>query len=134
MELQEFRIVHSKLIEQYQFIEFHLEGIFGLIGDGNFEELTHRVMNDTMGELIRKVRFILKEKKINLLSKEDYAILDEIRDDRNYWCHSCYIEMKVKMDDTKVQKRIGSINDDLNKVESMNDKLINVFKTIQEKY
>lgn len=134
MELQEFRILHSKLIEQYQFIEFHLEGIFGLIGDGNFEELTHRVMNDTMGELIRKVRFILKEKKIDLLSKQDYSILDEIRDDRNYWCHSCYIEMKVKMDDVKVQKRIGSIKDDLNKVETMNDILINVFNTLKEKY
>ena len=42
--------------------------------------------------------------------------------------------MKVKMDDVKVQKRIGSIKDDLNKVETMNDILINVFNTLKEKY
>ena len=92
MDNKEFRIYHSKLIEQYQFIEWHLEGIFGLLENGDFEELTHRVENDAMGELIRKVRFLVKEYKYNdIITKNDFESLDKIRDDRNYYCHENYL-------------------------------------------
>ena len=74
MTINEFRINHSKIIEQYQLIEWHLEGIFGLLEFGDFDELTHRVENDAMGELIRKVRFLIKENKIDYLTKEDFSI------------------------------------------------------------
>lgn len=128
MTIEEFRIKHSMLIEQYQFIEFHLEGIFGLLEDGDFEELTKRVINDTMGELIRKVRFLIKEKKLDYLNFDDFKILDDIRDDRNYWCHSCYLEMKV------AKKKIQNIDSDLKKVTSMNQKLKDTFITIKNKH
>lgn len=127
MQLKDFRSIHSKLIEQYQLIEYHLEGIFGIAGNGDFEELTHRVENDTMGELIRKVRFIVKEKKYDFLSKEDFAILDEIRDARNYWCHQCYLDIKDKNFD-----KIGSLNDDLKKTSDMNQKLRETFTKIKD--
>ena len=74
MDIKEFRVKHSELVEQYQFIEFHLEGLFAIMqNDGdNFVELAHRVENDAMGELIRKVRFLIKEKKHqDLLTKND---------------------------------------------------------------
>lgn len=125
MKLDEFRVCHSKLIEQYQLIEWHLEGIFGLIGDGDFEELTHRVENDAMGELIRKVRFLVREKKIQELSKEDFSILDDIRDDRNYWCHSNFLD--IHDDLAKYSKQEERIESDLAKTIKMNDKLAQTF-------
>ena len=36
MELDEFRIKHSLLIEQYQYIELHLEGIYACICKSGF--------------------------------------------------------------------------------------------------
>ena len=125
MDNKEFRIYHSKLIEQYQFIEWHLEGIFGLLENGDFEELTHRVENDTMGELIRKVRFLIKENKITYLDKQDFAILDEIRDDRNFWCHSNFLD--IHSDPELLRKQCQRIVSDLDKTTKMNDKLTQVF-------
>lgn len=128
MEIEVFRVNHSRIIEQYQLIEWHLEGIFGLLEQGDFEELTHRVENDTMGELIRKVRFLIKENNVSLLSKEDFSILDDIRDDRNYWCHSCFLDVNdnpVKYGE--IAKRLLS---NLDKVIGMNDKLEEVFKEL----
>lgn len=128
MEIETFRINHSRIIEQYQLIEWHLEGIFGLLEHGDFEELTHRVENDTMGELIRKVRFLIRENKLDLLTKEDFSILDDIRDDRNYWCHSCFLDVNDNPDKYgEIGKRLLS---NLNKSIEMNDKLEEVFKEI----
>lgn len=128
MEIEVFRVNHSRIIEQYQLIEWHLEGIFGLLEQGDFEELTHRVENDTMGELIRKVRFLIKENKVSLLSKEDFSILDDIRDDRNYWCHSCFLDVNDNPEKYgEIAKRLLS---NLDKVIGMNDKLEEVFKEL----
>ena len=127
MKMEEFRIIHSKLIEQFQLIEYHLEGLFGLVGDGEFEELTKRVENDTMGELIRKVRFVFINKKIDLLNKDDFALLDEIRDARNYWCHQCYLDIK----DRKPIKKYEDIKTELEKVSNMNQKLRDTFSKLK---
>ena len=129
MDNQEFRINHSQIIEEYQFIEWHLEGIFGLLEYGNFEELTHRVENDAMGELIRKVRFLVKENKVSCLNKEDFATLDEIRDDRNFWCHSNFLDIH---DDSKSYiDQLTRIKKDLDKVHKMNDKLTQAFLSLK---
>lgn len=133
MELDKFRIKHSKIIEQYQLIEYHLEGIFGLLEEGDFEELTHRVENDAMGELIRKVRFLDKETNCVYLEKEDFSILDNIRDDRNYWSHESYLELMQNFD--KIDRMYQRLTDNLKTVENMNDKLTNAFRKIsKDKY
>ncbi len=131
MDINEYRILHSKIIEQYQFIEFHLEGLFALIqnnGD-DFEELAKRVENDAMGELIRKVRFLVKEKSLsNVITKNDFYNLEKIRDDRNYYCHENFLN---NITDNYQTKRTTTINQDLEFVTNMNSKLKEIFKNIK---
>lgn len=133
MNLNEYRIFHSQIIEQYQLVEFHLEGLFALIvNDGNnFEQLARRVENDAMGELIRKVRFLVKEYKYNdIITKNDFELLDKIRDDRNYYCHENFLENKT---DNYKSNRKTSIKDDLDVAVKMNNKLVDAFKQIKTK-
>lgn len=132
MELNEYRILHSQIIEQYQLIEFHLEGLFALLeGKGNnFEELARRVENDAMGELIRKVRFLIKEYKMfDIITKEDFKILDTIRDDRNYYCHENFLENRI---DNYTSHRSSSIENDLDTVTKMNIALRKAFEVIRK--
>lgn len=129
MDNKEFRIYHANLIEQYQMIEHDLEGLYGLLDKGSFDELTKRVENDTMGELIRKVRFLIKECKENLLSSSDFDNLENIRNDRNYWCHSCYLDL---LKDNSIFNNLSDrLKDDYTKAYNMNLKLRNVFKRIK---
>ena len=133
MEINEYRILHSQIIEQYQLIEFHLEGLFALMqGQGNnFEELAHRVENDAMGELIRKVRFLVKEYKYqDIITKQDFSDLDKIRNDRNYYCHENFLENKV---DNYKSNRKYNIKQDLQNAKDINDKLKTAFKKISIK-
>lgn len=132
MELDEYRILHSKIIEQYQLIEFHLEGLFALMqNDGdNFLELARRVENDAMGELIRKVRFLVKEKNFKeVVTKEDFSNLERIRDDRNYYCHENFLNNISK---NYTSNRKTTINQDLDFVTNVNCKLKEAFSIIKK--
>lgn len=134
MEVKEYRINHSKIIEEYQFIEFHLEGLFALMqGKGNdFKELAHRVENDAMGELIRKVKFLVREYKYDdILTKQDFKTLDKIREDRNYYCHENFLKTIF---DNKNNPKSFSIEEDLNRAMQMNETLKLAFNRIQNKY
>lgn len=128
MNIVEFQIKHSEIIKQYQFIEHDLEGIFGLLEHGNFEELTHRVENDTMGELIRKVKFLIKENKVNYLDKNDFNILEQIRYNRNYWAHQCYLD--IHEEKNKYDEIAKRLTNELKVAEDMNAKLRSIFVRI----
>lgn len=129
MENNEFRIYHANIIEQYQMIEHDLEGLYGLLDFGSFKELTSRVENDTMGELIRKVRFLINKKEINYLSKEDFSNLEDIRNDRNYWCHECYLD--ILKDNERYNSISNRLKKDYAKAFKMNILLRETFKKLK---
>ena len=93
MVLKEFRITHSTLIEHYQFIEAHLEGIYAAISDKPFFLGLQEVERDSLGGVIREIKDLEREKKIKIFSEEEHAALRKIVERRNYWCHCCYCDM-----------------------------------------
>ena len=93
MDLKEFRIAHSTLIEHYQFIEAHLEGIYAAVSDKAFLDGIREIEKDSLGGVVRELRELEKGKKLRILSEEEYVQLRQIIDRRNYWCHCCYFDM-----------------------------------------
>ena len=93
MVLKEFRITHSTLIEHYQFIEAHLEGIYAAVSGKPFAEGIRDVEKDSLGGVVREIRDLEREKKIRVFTEEEYAQLRQIIERRNFWCHCCYFEM-----------------------------------------
>jgi hypothetical protein len=93
MVLKEFRITHSTLIEHYQFIEAHLEGIYAAISEKSFSDGLKEVEKDSLGGVVREIRELERDKKIRVFTEEEYAQLRQIIERRNFWCHCCYFEM-----------------------------------------
>ena len=93
MDLNNFRIFHSTLIEHYQFIEAHLEGIYAAVSGKSFADGLREVERDSLGGVVREIKELEREKKILIFTGEEYDRLREIIDRRNYWCHCCYFEM-----------------------------------------
>lgn len=89
----EFRVMHSQLIEYFQYIEFHMKAICAdLLADEQkswFEHLND-YESDSLGTMLREIRSLQVEKKVNLLTQEDLDTLEEMRKTRNYWVHQCF--------------------------------------------
>lgn len=97
MVLKDFRITHSTLIEHYQFIEAHLEGIYAAISDKPFHIGVQEVEKGSLSGAIREIRELEKEKNITIFTEDEYAQLRQIVERRNFWCHCCYFEMSFDL-------------------------------------
>ena len=97
MVLKEFRITHSTLIEHYQFIEAHLDGIYAAISDKPFMDGIKEVERDSLSGVIREIREVEKEKNIKVFTDDTYKQLRKITERRNFWCHSCYFELSFDL-------------------------------------
>ena len=93
MVLNEFRILHSTLIEHYQFIEAHLEGIYAAVSEKPFAIGIQEVEKDSLGGVVREIKDLEREKKIKIFTEDEYNHLRAIIERRNFWCHCCYFEM-----------------------------------------
>ena len=92
MTLEEYRIRHSTLIEQYQWIEFDLEGLFAFISGDPFHEAIQEIEKDSIGGVVREIKKIEEERGIQVFFDSEYEELDQIRQRRNFWSHACYTE------------------------------------------
>ena len=93
MVLNEFRILHSTLIEHYQFIEAYLESIYASVSDKPFVIGLQEVEKDSLGGVVREIQDLEREKKIKIFTEDEYNHLRGIIERRNFWCHCCYFEM-----------------------------------------
>ena len=116
MTLEEYRIRHSMLIEQYQWIEFDLEGLCAAISDEPFCEAIREIERDSIGGVVREIRRIEKEKNITIFSEDEYQELDMLRERRNFWSHACYTEAYDK--NTGVPRNAQMLSTDFEKAES----------------
>ena len=128
MVLKEFRITHSTLIEHYQFIEAHPEGIYAAISDKSFSEGIKDVEKDSLSGVVREIQDAEKQKGINVFTTDDYKQLRHIIDRRNFWCHSCYFELSFDrktggLSKVRDEKKLLT---DLQEAELWREKLYNI--------
>lgn len=91
--MDKLRILHSSIIEQYQFIEFHLEGIYALMCGKSFADGLEDVEKHNLRRLIAEVALLKDKNGSPLFAPSEYAAFNSLCDRRNYWCHDCYTKM-----------------------------------------
>lgn len=121
MTLEEYRIKHSMLIEQYQWIEFDLESLYAAISEQPFCEALREIEKDSIGGVVREIKKIEREKNIVVFSQDEYQELDRLRERRNFWSHVCYTEAYDK--NTGAPRNASMLLTDLKKAESVLERL-----------
>ena len=121
MTLEEYRIKHSMLIEQYQWIEFDLEGLYAALSEEPFCKAIREIEKDSIGGIIREIKKIEREKNIVVFSGDEYQKLDHIRERRNFWSHVCYTEAYDKSTGTPQNAKM--LSSDLEEAESVLERL-----------
>lgn len=131
MKLEEFRIKHSALIEQYQFIELHLEGIYAAVSGKDFISALDDVELSNIGKLVFEIQKIENQTNISVIPIEVYNRIDESRLRRNYWCHNCFVDMAFKPNgDPQKEKDISTLKRDLREAEELREILFEIKRSI----
>ena len=131
MTIEEYRIRHSMLIEQYQWIEFDLEGLFAFICGEPFHEAIQEIEKDSIGGVVREIKKIEEERNIVVFFDSEYEELDQIRQRRNFWSHACYTESR---DQQGVPKNADMLSQDLAIAEHFLSRLRQIKDLFAEQY
>ena len=72
MNLEKFRMTHSLLIEHYQFIEAHLEGIYAAVCGKPLLEGLKDVEKDGLSGILGDILRVEREKKIDVFMRKSF--------------------------------------------------------------
>ena len=121
MVLYEFRMAHSTVMEHYQFIEMHLEGIYAVLsGKGLYDGLKD-VEKYSINKVVKMVQEQEKRHKKRVISDSEYKDLESVCLRRNFWVHNCYTDMIFdrKTGYPKREADIKQLNHDMREAEQM---------------
>lgn len=125
MDLRDFRLMHSELVEHYQFIEFHLEGIYAaLCGDGFCEGLS-QVEAHSISRLMKAIRKLEEDRGAPVLTESQWQELAQVNARRNFWCHECYVNLSfdVKTGGLRNISDLRQLVEDRNRASGLRDLL-----------
>lgn len=127
MTLEKFRIMHSSLIEHYQFIEAHLEGIYASLSGKSLIAGLKDVEKDSMNHIIKQIKILEKQNSFSVFTDDEYMQLQHILRRRNFWCHNCYYDLVFdrKTGDLQKVEVVQSMLHDLQVAETWRDALFN---------
>lgn len=128
MTLEKFRIMHSELIEHYQFVEMHMEAICAYLSGKPFIQGLEDVETSNIAHLVREIKKYEKEKNVSVFSADDYDRIEAMRIRRNFWCHDCYTKMvfDAKTRGPKREKDRKALIDDTLEARDLREKLFQI--------
>ncbi len=104
-----FKMIHSELIQQVQCIEHDLKLIYAAMRKGNFQSNLKSLHKANLGKIARELEDLDYSDDCPELSEDDYEIIDEIRNIRNYWCHQCYLDFVYIQDNRQREQEFQRI-------------------------
>lgn len=125
MNLSEFRTAHSIVMEHYQFIEMHLEGIYAALSGRSFYEGLKEVERYNISRIIIMIQEQERRNNKRVILDSEYEDLKSIYQRRNFWTHSCYTNMVFdwKTGGPKKEADIRQLYQDTREAEQMRDLL-----------
>ena len=109
MTRDDFKLIHSELIQQVQCIEYNLKVIYAAMKSGNIENNYKSLHGANLGIIARELKDLDYSDGFPELTEKDYETIDEIRYIRNYWCHQCYVDFVYIQDDVQRERTFQKI-------------------------
>ena len=109
MTKDKFKLIHSELIMQVQCIEHDLKLIYAGMHRGDFDKNLDMLEKANLGTVIKKLKDLDYSDGKPDLSEQDYALLEQIREIRNYWCHQCYLDYTYIQDDYQRERKFQQV-------------------------
>ena len=105
------------LIKKCQCIEHDIKIMYAGMLRGDFYKNLDTVVNKPLGPVLKKLEELDYSDESPYLNREDYALLNEIKEIRNYWVHKGYIDFLYGTANgyqKRIDKQYGKLSNDVN--------------------
>ena len=96
---------------------------------GDFSNNLDTVINKPLGSVLKKLEELDFSDESPYLSRDDYTLLNGIKEIRNYWVHKGYIDFLYGTVDSyqrNIDKQYGKLSNDVNRLIPLATQLENV--------
>ena len=117
------------LIKKCQCIEHDVKIMYAGMLRGDFNENLNTVINKPLGPVLKKLEGLDYSEDSPYLSREDYSLLNETKDIRNYWVHKGYIDFMygtVEGYQNRIAKQYQKLTGDCSRLISLAQQLENI--------
>ena len=131
MTRDQFKILHSEIMEYFQCIEYDLKRIYSGMSSDDFDDEMDILGTSNFGNTLRKLKKLDYSDEDPWLSDYEYEQLDHIRELRNYWCHQCYLDFVYIDNDWQQDMKFQHI---ANRLQNERNRVYNLHRKLQELY
>ena len=107
------------LIKKCQCIEHDIKIMYAGMLRGDFNKNLDTVVNKPLGPVLKKLEELDYSDGAPYFSRDDYTLLNEIKEIRNYWVHKGYIDFLYgTIDDyqKRINKQYKKLSNDVNRL------------------
>lgn len=107
------------LIKKCQCIEHDIKIMYAGMLRGDFYKNLDAIINKPLGPALKKLEELDYSDESPYLSRDDYALLNEIKEIRNYWVHKGYIDFLYETVDNyqkSINKQYKKLSNDINRL------------------
>ena len=126
-----FKTMHSEIIKYYQCIEYDMKRIYSTMASDDYFDCMDMLDGKNWGEILNRLRKLDNSDNDPFFSEEEYALLDEIRERRNYWCHQCYLDYVYIENDferfERLQRLCRQLENEKNRAYKLHQKMQDVY-------
>ncbi len=125
------------LIKKCQCIEHDIKIMYAGMLRGDFNKNLDTVVNKPLGPVLKKLEELDYSDGAPYFSRDDYTLLNEIKEIRNYWVHKGYIDFLYgTIDDyqKRINKQYKKLSNDVNRLIPLATQLENVRIEMMQHY
>ncbi len=122
MNLDDFKYYVGETLDYCQTIEHDIKWIYATMLCGDPDENFDDISNWTLGKVVNELEELDYSDNDNLLSRSEYEVLREIKDERNYLVHQAFLDFTYEtgyeydMAFQRVYRRMLNFHNRLNKL------------------
>lgn len=128
---ERFKSMHSEIIMYFQCIEHDMKRIYSGMSADDYYDCMVMLDGKNWGVVLNKLKKLDNSDNDPYFSDEEYEQLDAIREQRNYWCHQCYLDYVYIHDNYERQRALEKLcrrlENEMNRAYKLHRKMQDVY-------
>ena len=96
MATNTFYLTYAQLMEQYQFIELHVEQLYAAASDKGYLDGLQDVDKSSLPSTVNAICKLETEQNRTIFTEDEYTALSHLIKRRNFWAHECFTKLSFK--------------------------------------
>ena len=128
---ERFKAMHSEIIMYFQCIEHDMKRIYSGMSADDYYDCMDMLDGKNWGVILNKLKKLDHSDNDPYFTDEEYEQLDAIREQRNYWCHQCYLDYVYIHNDydrqAKLERLIRRLENEKNRAYKLHRKMQDIY-------